>query len=171
MDIELRRFAAVGDATIGTLTIGGEYTCFTLEDVIRDKKIYGKTAIPAGSYPVILCESPRFSNKYEKQGLGRIVPLLDGVPGYTGVRIHVGNVAEHTHGCLLVGDYWDKKSAKIGGSVAAFKRLMKVLNASTDKIRITIRNDITKGGALQQPSKPLFEGIYGYTRRCEVANW
>jgi hypothetical protein len=170
MDIELRRFKAVGDATIGTLTIGGEYTCFTLEDVIRDQKVFGKTAIPAGTYPVILCESPRFSDSYEKKGLGRIVPLLDGVPGYTGVRIHIGNTAEHTHGCVLVGDYWDKKSAKISNSTQAFKRLMKVLNGSKDKIRIAIRNDMTDGG-LQQPSKPLFDGIYGWSKRCEVANW
>jgi hypothetical protein len=139
--------------------------------VIRDKKIHGKTAIPAGAYPVILCESPRFSNKYEKQGLGRIVPLLGGVPGYTGVRIHVGNTAEHTHGCVLVGDHWDKKSAKISASIPAFKRLMKVLNASKEKIRIMIRNEIASGGGLEQPSKPLFDGLYGYAKRCEVANW
>lgn len=170
MEIVLSRFTAVKDATIGTLTIGGEYTCFTLEDVIRDKKVFGKTAIPAGAYPVILCESPRFSNSYEKKGLGRIVPLLSGVPGYTGVRIHVGNVAEHTHGCVLVGDKWDGSSPKITESTAAFKRLMKVLNGAKDAIRITIRNDITDG-SIAQPSKPMFDGIYGYTKRCEVMNW
>lgn len=170
MDLMLSRFAAVGDATIGTLTVEGKYTCFTLEDVIRDTKIFGKTAIPSGSYPVLLCESPRFSDKYEKQGLGRMVPLLEGVPGYSGVRIHVGNNAEHTHGCVLVGDSWDKTSASIGGSVAAFKRLMGVLNASKDMIRVTIRNTITDGSLLQ-PSQSLFDGLYGYAKRCQVANW
>ena len=170
MEIVVSRFAAVGDATIGTLTIGGEYTCFTLEDVIRNKKVYGKTAIPAGDYPVILCESPRFSDSYEQKGLGRIVPLLDGVPGYGGVRIHVGNVAEHTHGCLLVGDHWDRKSARITSSVAAFKRLMKVLNGAKSAIRISIHNDL-KDAPLDQPTRPLFDGIYGYQKRCETMRW
>ena len=170
MNLVLCRFAAVGDATIGTLSIDGNYICFTLEDVIRDTKIYGKTAIPAGSYPVLVCESPRFSSAYEKRGLGRMVPLLQGVPGFTGVRIHVGNVAKDTHGCILVGDYWDKNSPSIGNSTAAFKRLIAALNASKDKIRITIQNDVSDG-ALRQPTMSVFEGLHGYDKRCQVANW
>ncbi|MGG5811601.1 DUF5675 family protein [Falsiroseomonas sp. CW058] len=162
MDILVSRHMAVGDATIGTLTIGSDFTCFTLEDVIRDKKIHGKTAIPAGTYPVRLCESPRFSDSYEKKGLGRIVPLLEGVPGYSGVRIHVGNNAEHTHGCLLVGDAWDRKSPAIGASVAAFIRLMKVLRAAKGEIRVTLRNDIGEPqGKLRHPNRDLFEALRG----------
>jgi hypothetical protein len=156
MEITLRRHFAVDDATIGTMTIG-DFTCFTLEDVIRTEKIKSKTAIFAGTYPVILCESPRFSDSYEKKGLGRIVPLVDRVPQFSGVRIHVGNRAEHTDGCILVGDSWDEKSAFIGGSTSAFKRLMKVLGTAQGGIRILISNDV--GGAkdkIGHPPLPLF---------------
>ncbi|MGX9963695.1 DUF5675 family protein [Roseomonas sp. F4] len=164
MEINLRRHVAVGDATIGTMTIG-DFTCYTLEDVIRDTKVWGKTAIPAGIYPVLMTESPRFTESYEKKGLGRIVPLLDGVPEYTGVRIHVGNVAEHSHGCILVGDDWDQKSARITGSASAFKRMMKALNAATGSHRITIVNDIGEAKVkLSHPPAPLFNMMYA--RSC-----
>jgi hypothetical protein len=160
MEINLRRHVAVGDATIGTMTIG-DFTCYTLEDVIRDKKVWGKTAIPAGIYPVLMCESPRFTERYEKKGLGRIVPLLDGVPEFTGVRIHVGNVAEHSHGCILVGVNWDQKSARITGSETAFKGMMKVLNAVSGNHRITIVNDIAEAKVkLSHPPAPLFNMMY-----------
>ena len=160
MQLTVSRLVAVGDAEIGTLSIGNEFTCFTLEDVVRGKKVYGKTAIPAGSYTVILTESPRFSSSYARKGLGRVVPLLVGVPGFEGVRIHVGNAAEHTHGCLLVGESWDRKSPKIGGSVAAFKRLMKILAEARDGLRITLINHIGPiQEKLQHPTKVLFQGL------------
>lgn len=161
MEMSLRRHVAVGDATIGTMTIG-DFTCYTLEDVIRDRKVWGKTAIPAGVFPVLLCESPRFTERYEKRGLGRIVPLLDGVPEYTGVRIHIGNVAEHSHGCILVGDNWDQKSARITGSESAFKRMMKALGAAQGSHRISIVNDIGEAKAkFSHPPAPLFFMMQG----------
>jgi hypothetical protein len=61
---------------------------------VSDWKVAGQTAIPYGVYTVDLTFSP----KYQK-----IMPILVAVPGFTGIRIHSGNVAEHTEGCLLVG--------------------------------------------------------------------
>ena len=65
----------------------------TLEE-IRARKIHGRTAIPVGTFGAIVTHSPRF---------GVTLPLLLDVPGYQGVRIHAGNTAEDTEGCLLVG--------------------------------------------------------------------
>jgi hypothetical protein len=80
--------AYVGDAMV--------YKCHTLEDPIRDKgvKVWGDTAIPAGSYTVKI----RFSNRFQKE-----LPGVEGVPGYQGLLIHGGNDKLDTHGCILVG--------------------------------------------------------------------
>lgn len=80
-----------------------EPTCFTCEDVVREQdhvpvkewKIPGETAIPKGTYEVIVNRSARF---------GRDLPLLLNVPGFVGIRIHAGNTAEDTEGCILVGE-------------------------------------------------------------------
>jgi hypothetical protein len=96
MRLTLTRVTRVDDATIGKLEIDGIQTCYTLEDVVRPPgvKIPGSTAIPAGTYPVQITWSPKFRVD---------MPLLIGVPDFHGVRIHPGNTADHTDGCILVG--------------------------------------------------------------------
>jgi hypothetical protein len=169
MHLVLDRQFAVGDATIGTLSIDGKFHCFTLEDVIREKKVFAKTAIPAGAYHVYLCESPKFSDKYEKLGRGRIVPLIADVPGYKGIRIHCGNKASHSEGCVLVGYYWDKKSAYIDKTHEAFKGLMAKLKGSGKHLRITIRNSIgNTDGKLMHPTPELFDGLFGFLANHKV---
>lgn len=99
MILTLERVQLDPDFTIGELSVDGEHICFTCEDAVRpmtgpDWKVRGKTAIPAGEYLVILTWSNRF---------GRILPLLVDVPCFDGVRIHAGNTAEDTDGCILTG--------------------------------------------------------------------
>ena len=82
-------------STTGILMVEGQgFECFTLEDVVRPVKIPKETAIPAGTYEVAVTFSERFQ---------RWLPLLLNVPNFEGVRIHPGNTAADTEGCILVG--------------------------------------------------------------------
>jgi len=94
MKIEIKRNPSSGKCTIGKLFIDGVFECYTLEDVVREKKIKNETAIPVGTYKVIINMSNRFK---------RLLPLLIGVTGFEGVRIHSGNSDKDSQGCVLVG--------------------------------------------------------------------
>ena len=102
MKLSLTRIAKRPDYTIGRLTDEkGERICNTLEQAWRDYnggelKVPKKSAVPEGTYRVVVTKSPRF---------GRYLPLLVGVPGFEGIRIHAGNNAEYdSRGCILVGE-------------------------------------------------------------------
>lgn len=101
--------------TIGNLYINGVLFSNTLEDKDRGltssmtleeigkKKIYGQTAIPIGTYEVKMTYSNRFhSRAWGKKYDGKVPELLN-VKGFGGVRIHPGNKAADTLGCILVG--------------------------------------------------------------------
>ena len=88
MLITLRREEPRGKAVFGRLVVdGGMLAMDTLENLTY--------AIPDGFYRVRMTYSPRFQE---------VLPILDGVIGRTGIRIHAGNTIEHTEGCILVGD-------------------------------------------------------------------
>ena len=88
MLISLKREAPRGKAVFGRLVVdGGMLAMDTLENLTY--------AIPDGFYRVRMTYSPRFQE---------VLPILDGVIGRTGIRIHAGNTIEHTEGCILVGD-------------------------------------------------------------------
>ena len=115
MELILERIAKRKTYTIGRLYIqrrvddeylaGTEnlYFCDTLEPTWRDYangayKVKGRSAIPEGRYAVVISFSPKF-----KQWL----PILFGGPEFNkqwqGIRIHAGNTAKDTEGCILVG--------------------------------------------------------------------
>jgi hypothetical protein len=114
MKLLLERLQLDPDVTIGSLSIDGEWQCWTCEDTVRDLgvKVPGQTAIPFGSYPIDITFSQRFQ---------RDLPLLMYVPNFSGVRIHPGNTAADTEGCVLVGEMRLAKS--VGKSRAAFDAL------------------------------------------------
>ena len=115
--------------TFGSLYLNELWQCWTLEDAIRDVKIPGETAIPVGEYRVVLDFSQRFQ---------QIMPHILDVPGFTGIRIHSGNVIEDTEGCLLVGQ--TRGVNWVGHSRDAYKALMVRLQSFTDEIRIRVEN-------------------------------
>lgn len=108
--------------TIGYLSIDGQMFCDTLEDRIRNEKVYGETAIPEGEYLVTLDQSPRLSGKSWAKEFGGLVPLVHDVPNFAGIRIHPGNTDKDTEGCLLIGKNTEK--GKVTNSQYWYKRLM-----------------------------------------------
>lgn len=95
MELLLRRIWSNSECVTGTLNVDGVQVYFTLEPPIRFEKIAGDTAIPAGRYRVTITHSPKFK---------RDMPLLLDVPDFETVRIHWGNKAKDTDGCILVGN-------------------------------------------------------------------
>lgn len=130
MKLKLERIYKAPTYTIGKLYIDGKLFCDTLEDVVRHNglKVYGETAIPAGTYKVILNVSNRFKV---------LMPLLLNVPNFEGIRIHSGNTDKDTHGCLLVGKNTVK--GKVTDSKKTFAELMSVLKLAKNEITIEIK--------------------------------
>ena len=140
----LERETYTDKSTIGKLyfkdvqTIVPKFICYTLEDQVRDlnfdgdlddqgeKKVFGETAIPSGTYEMKMRYSPGFK---------MTTPHLQKVKGFEFILIHAGNGPKDSKGCILVG----KKQAKdwISESRTAFKDLMFLLK-KYDEMEITI---------------------------------
>lgn len=113
MVIRIDRQWKKAEYTISRVFINGNYYgCNALEDTDRGllqamqitelqrRKIKGKTAIPRGYYDVRIT----YSQKYK-----RMMPLVVDVPAFSGIRLHSGNSAKDTEGCILFG-----KNDKVG---------------------------------------------------------
>ena len=147
MEFVLKRIAKRPNYTIGRLEVREQvddefltgtkttYICDTLEPTWRDYKhgaykMKGRSAIPEGRYPVVITWSEKF-----KQWL----PILVGVPMFEGIRIHAGNTAEDTTGCILVGE--NKEKGKVLNSrfwVNRVKELIVEAKAKGEAVWITI---------------------------------
>lgn len=125
----LNRFRCSESASVGTVSGPGlSSPLYSIEDVVREVegqpveawKVNGKTAIPSGRYRLSWTMSNRF---------GRNMLLLDPVPGFAGVRVHSGNRATDTEGCILLGMAWtisdgEESILKSREAVAMFERLV-----------------------------------------------
>lgn len=136
MELTLNRIFLGSSATIGELLINDKYLCDTLEDRVRPEgeKVYGKTAIPEGTYEVKLTHSPRFK---------KTLPEILNVPNFSGIRIHTGNSSKDTEGCILVGTWDGEKEDWVGNSRIAFDELMALLEEATnnkEKVTITVKS-------------------------------
>ena len=136
MNLHLQRTERGDRYTMGRLTIDGEPFCDTLEPTDRhldaitmrpEQKLYGQTAIPTGTYPVVLTYSPRFK---------RTLPLLKNVPHFEGIRIHPGNSATDTAGCILVGRRLH--SGRLTDSRQTMRQLMTTLTHRPQEQEISI---------------------------------
>ena len=136
MELTLNRIFLGSSATIGELLINDKHLCDTIEYRVRPEgeKVYGKTAIPEGTYEVKLTHSPRFK---------KILPEILNVPNFSGIRIHTGNSSKDTEGCIIVGTWDGEKEDWVGSSKIAFDELMTLLEEATnnkEKVTITVKS-------------------------------
>lgn len=143
MELLLKRIYKGDKYTIGKLYIDEKWFCDTIEDKVRSlhkdcpytpkginckckEKIYGETAIPAGTYKVVLS----YSNKFK-----RILPEILNVPHFLGIRIHKGNTEQDSAGCIILGE--NKVKGKVINSTPYEIKLVKLLE-NQENITITI---------------------------------
>lgn len=142
MNIEVKRIAKRPTYTIGKMYLDGKYFCDTLEDksrgltqstplsTIKSIKVPSQTAIPTGTYDVIVNMSPKFK---------RNLPRLLNVPGFDGILIHRGNTDKDSSGCILVGE--NKIVGKVINSTGYEIKLVEILTKAQNNkedIKITI---------------------------------
>lgn len=126
MNLVLKRDVFANKFTLGRLLVDGRHFGFTCEDKDRKleedgEKVYGETAIPRGKYQVVVT----FSNRFK-----RPMPLLLGVPGFEGVRIHGGNTDADTLGCPLLGS--QRTQTGVANCAAVNKALIELIEKAED---------------------------------------
>lgn len=144
MKISLRRQEQIKDATIGRLYINGRFQCYTLEDIKRKNKIWGKTRIPAGIYKVTLRQTGSTHWRYLKRFPSFHVGMLhlQNVGGFKYILIHIGNWAKDTAGCILVG--LRQQENAIFDSTDAYKKIYLIISNAIiagEDVEIEVRDE------------------------------
>lgn len=141
---------------IGRVYIDGQIVCNSLEDedrglsdamderTIRNRKIFGKTAIPRGRYTIDMeTVSPKFSKKqfYMEVCQGKL-PRIKGVKGFEGILLHVADGpkgAALLEGCIGIG--LNKTVGQLCDGKETFKKVYTLMKEAHDRgetIYITI---------------------------------
>ena len=115
--------------TPGRMYVNGLHFGFTCEDEDRHletvgikEKIHGRTGISRGTFPLEVTFSSRFK---------RELPYVAGVPGFEGIRIHGGNRAEDSLGCILLGQV--RTATGIAQCANTVSRLIAMIKAAEEK--------------------------------------
>lgn len=117
--ITLERSIFTDLSTIGDIFVDGDVFCKSLELSCRQKNHDGYMAIPPGKYEMTLSSEPE--SELEKK-FGYALPLLNNVPGRSGIRIHPANYPSQVKGCIVPGLRIQKDA--IFGSKKAFDMLV-----------------------------------------------
>lgn len=109
------------------------YLCDTLEDKFRgnnlkDKKVYGETCIPEGTYRIVMVWSNHFK---------RMLPQLQNVLFFTDIFFHSGNTPKDTKGCILPGE--NKLVGTVINSTIKTNEIIALVEKA-DEAYVTIRN-------------------------------
>lgn len=145
MEIVTNRISETVNWTISDLTIDGKHICYTLQDGAVGGGVNGKGRIPAGRYKVVF--HPRSSKQAEymkrfgtshRHGM----LLLEKVPNYAGILIHMGVRPEHTLGCILVGMKADWIAGELSKSKEAYAEVYRIISGAIllgETVYITVR--------------------------------
>lgn len=140
MDLLLKRLKFNLSNTEGELWLNGKFFCYTIEDKVRSPlgqlwkkifKVYTKTAIPYGKYPVLVTWSNRFK---------RMLTGVFNVPDFVGIRIHNGTNENSSAGCIIVS-YKKQKNGWLVNEKDAMNDLCSIITEAqkTEKIFLTIK--------------------------------
>lgn len=146
MELKLLRRFKENQRTFGKLFADDVFLCYTLEDVVRDKnadgdlddgpeeaKVYAQTAIPYGTYPVVISYSPKFKKN---------LPEVQNVKHFTGIRIHTGNSIDDTAGCILPGK--EIAGDRVLRSTEAFNELFQLIEKAIgmgEEVTLTVTDE------------------------------
>ena len=129
MNLAVQRIVLTDYSTCGNLFVNDALECWTLE-LPRKDGLHG-SCITAGTYPVMLNASPKFSGDKEFVALCKtlnvppLMPELLNVPNREDIRIHWGNWPRDTEGCILLGK--SHQTDAIGQSRDAFAEFYKLV--------------------------------------------
>lgn len=138
-EVRLERAWRLETYTVGKVFVDGQRFCESMEDKdrgltqdmseeeIKRVKVYGETAIPTGVYTVKMT----YSQKYKRK-----MPEVLNVPGYSGIRIHSGNTAKDSLGCILLGR--NTKVGMVTESRKTCKEFERLLEAAGGECKLTI---------------------------------
>lgn len=127
-------------ATLGELLIDGKHVAWTLEDQLREVigedgkyhwepelKVPKETAIPTGTYQVVLNYSARFR---------RVLPMLVNVPDFVAIRFHGANGPQDVEGCIGLGMNRDPSNMSISNAAPAVEAVVNYLrNEESNKVK------------------------------------
>lgn len=124
---EQNQIPAIGEGYIlGKVYANGLYFSESCEDQDRQLekggvKVKTRTAIPRGAYQL----TTSFSMRFKKE-----LPDVKDVPQFAGVRIHGGNRAEDSEGCILIGRV--RTSSGIAQCAATVERMINMINTTEE---------------------------------------
>jgi hypothetical protein len=146
MELFLERKIHNENSTEGNLYVDEKWFANTIEDRVRAKpgewkkeiKVYGKTAIPYGRYPVLVT----WSNRFQRMMVG-----IFNVPDFEGIRIHWGTSELSSAGCVIISYHDDDAAHRLILEKQATEDLIKKVEDAqkTGKIFITIADVLPSG--------------------------
>lgn len=132
MKLTVKRIRQGNNSTLSEIYLNEKFFCYGLEDLVRDEKIRGATAIPAGTYSLRLNTYGAMNARYKRRfpAMHRGMIEISNIPNFSYVYIHIGNNFGDTAGCLLVGDsyrYDDDGDYILLKSAKAYRRVYAML--------------------------------------------